>query len=349
MNIDVFVTRAIPAVGIERLRAAGLEVQIHPGAPDDSPSREQILAGAQRAGVLLSLLTEPIDAGMLEAMPRLLGIANYAVGHDNIDLEAATRLGIPVSNTPGVLTESTADLTWALLLAVARRIVPGDAVMRAGRFRRWGPQLLLGQDVGPGCDGRRRTLGIVGMGRIGSAVARRACGFEMDVLAHDGQDKVAASGTARWASMDELLRKSDFVTLHVPLTTRTRHLIGAPELAIMKPGAFLVNTSRGAVVDECALVEALQRRQIAGAALDVYEHEPATAPGLTELDNVVLLPHLGSATDDTRARMATMAADNAVAMRRGEVAQHCVNPAVYGSAPYRHRLAAAPAAPDPVP
>jgi glyoxylate reductase len=334
----VFVTRAIPEAGLELLHGAGAAVHVWKGR-GDAPQRHEIEAGLGDCDVLLSLLTERIDGALLAGHPRLRGVANYAVGHDNIDLGAATELGIPVSNTPDVLTESTADLTWALLLGAARRVVEADRFMRLGNYRLWGSQLLLGEDVSPGCDGRTRQLGIIGFGRIGQAVARRASGFEMRVVAHHpSPQRVAESGLATPMALDELLATSDFISLHVPLTPETRHLIGAAELASMKPTAVLVNTSRGPVVDESALVEALRGGSIAAAGLDVYEHEPAMAAGLAELPNTVLLPHIGSATRDTRDAMARIAATNALAMLAAERAPQCINPEVYDSSAYADRI-----------
>jgi glyoxylate reductase len=337
----VFVTRRIPAPGLERLRAAGARLAVGQEDPDRGLERAALLAGVRAADVLLSLLTEPVDAEVLDANPHIRGVANYAVGYNNVDVAAATARGIPVTNTPGVLTETTADLTWSLLLAVARRIPEADAYMRAGRYHIWGPSLLLGTDVGPGPDGRRKVLGILGFGRIGAAVARRARGFDMEVLAHDpyAHDAVGAADGVAWAERDELLARSDFVTLHALLSDETRHMIGEAELRAMKPTAHLVNVARGQLVDEAALVRALTEGWIAGAALDVYEHEPAMAPGLAACPNAVLVPHVGSATVETRARMATMAADNALAHLRGERAPNCVNPEVYDSAAWRRRRA----------
>ncbi len=338
----VFVTRRIPQAGLDLLAQVNAEVRV--GQPDDeAPVPRAVLeAGVRWGDVLLSLLTEPIDRALLALNPALRGVANYAVGFNNIDVDAASELGIPVSNTPGVLTDTTADLTWALLLAVARRIPEADAYMRGGRYRLWGPRLLLGADVSPGGSGRRKVLGIVGFGRIGSAVARRALGFDMEVLAYDphARDRIDAAAGVRWAELDALLRDSDFVTLHPLLTDETRHLIDGPALARMKPTAYLINVSRGPVVDEAALVAALRTGGIAGAALDVYEDEPAMAAGLAECGNVVLAPHIASASTDTRNRMATMAAANAVAHLRGEPAPDVVNPDVYDSAAYRRRAPA---------
>jgi len=335
----VFVTRPISAAGLDLLGVGGALATVWSGG-GDAPGREDLRAAFASTDVVLSLLTERIDADLLAGAPQLLGVANHAVGHDNIDLAAATRLGVPVSNTPDVLTETTADLTWALLLGAGRRIVEADRFMRLGKYRRWGPQLLLGEDLSPGGDGRRKTLGIIGFGRIGEAVARRARGFDMDVVTyHPGDPEgVLASGRARPVELATLLSDSDFVTLHVPLTATTRHLIGAAELQAMKPTAVLVNTSRGAVVDEAALVLALRERQIAAAGLDVYEHEPAMAAGLAELPNTVLLPHIGSASRDTRDAMAKIAATNALAMLRGEPAPDCINASVYRGHEYAQRV-----------
>ena len=263
-----------------------------------------------------------------------------AVGFNNIDVEAATELGIPVSNTPGVLTDTTADLTWALLLAVARRIPESHDYMVGGRYKLWGPTLLLGHDVGPGASGRRKVLGIIGYGRIGQAVAKRATGFDMDVIAYDpfNRDGVEQDEIATWADLDELLETSDFVSLHPALTDDTHHMIGEDELRAMKDTACLINVSRGPVVDEKALVQALNEGWIGGAALDVFEDEPEMAPGLSEAPNTVLVPHIGSASRDTRGKMATMAAENALAHLAKEKAPNCVNPEVYDTEAYQERV-----------
>ena len=264
------------------------------------------------------------------AGPQLRVISNMAVGVDNIDVAAATARGILVTNTPGVLTDATADLAWALILSTVRRVLEGDRMVREGRFQLWSPFMLLGRSVAGA------TLGIVGMGRIGQAVARRALGWDMKVLYTRRSGPLSAGQVphgAAWehrAALDDLLVEADIVTLHVPLTPDTRHLIGARELALMKPGAYLINTARGPVVDEAALVEALRSGHLGGAGLDVYEHEPRLAPGLAGLPNVTLLPHLGSATVETRGRMAELAALNAIAAVKGEAAPHTVNPEVLG-------------------
>lgn len=344
MNIGrVFVTRRLPQVAFDVLREAGALVTIGQLLDDAPVSRELLLGGTRGADVLLPLLTERVDREVLEANERLRGVANYAVGYNNIDVAAATALGIPVSNTPGVLTETSADLTWALLLAVARRLPQAHNYMVTRRYKLWGPNLFLGEDVSPGGSGRRKVLGIVGFGRIGQAVARRAIGFDMDVLAYDpyARDVIEGSALATWAELPELLERSDFVTLHTLLTDETRHLIDADALARMKRTAFLINAARGPVVDESALVQALREGRIAGAALDVYEHEPEMAPGLAELPNVVLVPHIASASRETRDRMAIMAATGALAHLRGERAPNVVNPEVYESDAWRARVEAA--------
>lgn len=336
----VFLTRAIPRAGIELLEGSGAEVDIGQTEEERGVDRADLLRGVARADVLLSLLTETIDREVLARNPGLLGVVNYAVGFDNIDVGAATELGIPVAHTPSVLTDTTADLTWALLLAVARRIPEADRYVREGRFRLWGPNLLLGADVGPGGSGRRKVLGVVGFGRIGRAVSRRAAGFDMDVLVHDPDPEAVEDFGApvRYGEVDEVLAESDFVTLHPRLTPETTHLVGEAELRRMKETAYLVNTSRGPVVDEAALVRALQEGWIAGAALDVYEAEPELAPGLAELPNVVLAPHVGSASRDTRDRMAVLAAESALRHLERVPTEDAVNPRVYDTEAYRRRV-----------
>lgn len=287
---------------------------------DSPPPRETILKGVEGREALVCLLTDTIDREVMEAGPLRL-IANYAAGYNNIDLRAATELGIVVTNTPGVLAETTADLTWALLLAAARRVVEGDRFMREGRFRGWAPTLLLGVDV------HGKTLGVVGAGSIGSAVMRRAKGFGMRILYHSRSRKphLEEELGAEWVPLHTLLKESDFVSLHVPLTEETYHLIGRRELEMMKEGAVLVNAARGPVVDEEALVEALKEGRIFSAALDVYEREPEVHPGLLKMDNVVLAPHIGSASFATRARMASMVADVLDDFFSGKVPKNVVN------------------------
>lgn len=289
---------------------------------DTAPADATLGAGIREADAAICTLTDRIDASMLAAASRLTILANYAVGYNNIDLHAAQRHGITVTNTPDVLTDATADLTWALILAAARRLPEGQTLVREGRWNGWTPTQLLGQTV------TGRTLGIVGMGRIGHAVAQRAQGFRMPVL-------FAARSTVhpairlwpeawRQVPLDELLQRADFVSLHVPLTPDTRHLIGARELALMRPTAVLVNTARGPVVDEAALVRAVQEGRLAGIGLDVYEHEPELHPALRRLPRVVTLPHLGSATLETRVRMGEICLENIAAVLAGRPAPNRV-------------------------
>jgi glyoxylate reductase len=337
----VFISRRIPQVGLDILASAGAQVRIGQEHEDQGVAADVMLDGIRWADVLVSLLTEPVDRSMLAANPLLRGVANYAVGFNNIDVDAATSLGLPVSNTPDVLTDSSADLTWALLLAAARRIPEAHTYMTEGRFKLWGPNLLLGADVSPGGSGRAKVLGVIGFGRIGAAVAKRALGFDMEVIAYDplAREQIEASGHAKYAELDDLLERSDFVSLHPRLTAETHHLIDESALRKMKKTAILVNVSRGPVVDEAALVRALRERWIAGAALDVFEHEPAMAKGLRDCENAVLVPHIASASADTRDKMATMAADNALAHLRGERAPNTVNGEVYANDQYRARVA----------
>lgn len=315
----VFITQPIPEPGPSLIRAAGLEVVANAEGRVLSPG--ELRVGVAGADAVLCLLTDRVDAEVLEAAKRCRVVANMAVGFNNIDVAAATRLGILVTNTPGVLTEATADLTWALILAAARRVAEGDAETRAGRFTGWGPLYMLGGDVSG------RTLGLVGPGRIASAVARRALGFGMSLLyTGRGPSEAMDSLGASRIPLDGLLATADFVSLHVPLTDQTRHLIGARALGLMKPTAYLINTSRGPVVDESALVEALRSGRIAGAGLDVYESEPALAPGLAECRNAVLSPHLGSATVAARAAMSRIAAENLLAVLQGRPPANALNP-----------------------
>ena len=336
----ITITRRIPDAGMDVLSGSKATVRTLQEDEERGVEHAELLEAVRSCDVLLCQLTEPVDREVLAANPKLLGVAQMAVGFDNIDVAAATELGIPVSNTPGVLTDTTADLTWALLLAVARRIPEAHDYMVGGRYKLWGPTLLMGHDVSPGASGRRKVLGIVGYGRIGRAVAKRATGFDMEVIAYDpfNREGVEEDEIASWADLPELLERSDFVSLHPALTEETHHLIGEAELRSMKPTACLVNVSRGPVVDEKALVRALEEGWIGGAALDVFEEEPAMAPGLAEAPNTVLVPHIGSASRDTRGKMATMAAENALAHLKREEAPNCVNREVYGSAAYRERV-----------
>ena len=318
MSGRVFITRHIPAPGPEMIARAAVEVDSN--TEDRSLTPEELRAAVADRDAVLCLLTDRIDASVLEAARGCKVFAVMAVGHNNVDLEAARRLGIVVTNTPGVLTEATADLTWALILGVARRVAEGDREMRAGRFPGWGPLYMLGGDV------TGATLGLVGPGRIARAVAERARGFRMEIIYHGRRPspELDALG-ARPVGFDELLAAADFVSLHVPLADETRHLIDAKAIALMKPSAYLINTSRGPVVDESALVEALRSGAIAGAGLDVYEAEPAMAPGLADCPNALILPHLGSATRATRAAMSRMAAENLLAVLQGRTPPNLVS------------------------
>jgi glyoxylate reductase len=325
----VFITQPIPESGPSLLRRAAEAVAAN---PEDRVLSPDELCAALAAGydAVVCLLTDAIDATVLEAA-RSAGVrvfANMAVGFDNIDVAAASRSGVLVTNTPGVLTEATADLAWALILAVARRVVEGDREMRAGRYQGWGPLYMLGGDI------TGATLGLVGPGRIAVAVAERARGFRMRLLYHGRRTSPALEALgARAVPLGMLLAESDFVSLHVPLNAETHHLIDADALARMKPSAYLINTARGPVVDEAALVEALRARRIAGAGLDVYEDEPRMAPGLAECPNAVLLPHLGSASVATRAAMSRIAAENVAAVLLGHRPPNLVNPEIWPDHP----------------
>jgi glyoxylate reductase len=310
--VRAFVTRRLPGGALGRLGAAH-ETEVWPERMPPPPA--ELATRAAESEGLLTLLSDSVSAELIAASPRLRAISNYAVGVDNVDLAAATARGIPVGHTPDVLTESTADLAVALMLGIARRLLEGDALVRRGEWLTWEPDLLLGRDL------HDATVGVVGMGRIGRAVARRLEGFGAQVV-HSGR----GGGTP----LRRLLEGSDFVTIHCPLTPQTRGLIDGRALALMKPSAYLVNTARGPIVDTRALSDALHRGEIAGAALDVTDPEPL--PGdhpLLAAPNLLVLPHLGSATHATRERMADMAVDNLLAGLAGERMPHCVNPEVY--------------------
>ena len=317
----VFITQPIPEPGPTMIR--GVASEVIASTEDRILSPDELRQGVAGCDAVLCLLTDAIDASVLEAAKGCRVFSNMAVGYNNIDVAAATRLGILVTNTPGILTEATADLAFTLILGVARRVAEGDVEMRAGRFPGWGPFYMLGGDV------TGKTLGLVGPGRIATAVAERARGFRMPLLYHGRRPspELDALG-AKQVPLKSLLAESDFVSLHVPLTAETRHLINGEALALMKPTAYLINTSRGPVVDEQALVAALKKGTIAGAGLDVYEREPLMAEGLADCHNALLLPHLGSATFATRAAMSRIAAENLIAVLQGKVPSHPVNPEV---------------------
>jgi glyoxylate reductase len=321
----VFVARVIPDDGLRRVTEATAATVWKDELP---PPRDKLLSAIEGCDGVLTLLTDRVDAEFLDrAGPQLKVVSNYAVGFDNVDVAECTRRGVPVGNTPGVLTETTADLAFALLMAAARRLPEGDRYVRAGKWKTWGPMLLLGPDV------HGATIGIVGFGRIGQALAKRAAGFGMTILYHDVvelSDDVTRPLGARYTPLDELLATSDFVSLHVNLTAETRHLINADALKRMKKSAVLVNTSRGPVVDGRALYEALRDGEIFAAALDVTDPEPLPSDDpLLTLDNFLVVPHIASASRATRGKMADMAAANLLAGLRGERLPTPVNPEVY--------------------
>lgn len=312
MTPAVYVTRLLPtpvmAALRERYQLVSEPTEDH--IPTDTDRRK----GFAQADAVICTLTDPVSESLLATAPRLKIVANYAVGYNNIDVAAAARRGIVVTNTPDVLTDATADLTWALMLAVARRVVEGDRWARSGTWPGWAPTQMLGTDVSG------KTLGIIGMGRIGQAVARRAAGFDMPVLYASRHRLPHSALYTGWeqAPIQQVIERSHFLSLHVPLTESTRHLIGTKELAAMKPTAILINTARGPVIDEAALLAALQQGMIAGAGLDVYEREPDIQVGLERLSNVVLLPHLGSATQHTRIKMGLICLENIAAVLAGQ-------------------------------
>jgi glyoxylate reductase len=324
MKPRVFVSRPIPDQGLDLVREH-CDADIWEG--ELPPSRDVLLSKVKDIEGLLCLLTEGVDAQLLDSAPNLKVVANMAVGFDNIVVPECTKRGIPVGNTPGVLTDTTADMAWALIMAGARRVVEAMDYVRAGKWRTWGPMLLMGQDV------YGATLGIVGLGRIGAAVAKRATGFDMPILYYDvrRREDLEAEWGLKYVDLDTLLRESDFVSLHTVLSPETHHLIGERELQLMKGTAVLVNAARGPIVDPQALYDALKGGQIAYAALDVTEPEPINMDSpLLQLDNIIIVPHIASASYATRGKMAEMAARNVIAGVKGERLPTCVNPEVYG-------------------
>lgn len=320
---NVFLTRLLPAEPVARLQEK-TQLTVN---PEDRPlTRSELLEGVADADGLLCLLTDRIDDELMAHAPRLRVISNYAVGFENIDVEAATRRGIAVTNTPDVLTDATADMAFALLLAVSRRLVEGDSLVRTGGWQGWGPLQLLGGEV------TGATLGLIGLGRIGRAVATRAKAFNMRVL-YWNRTRLDPEEEERlgveYASVEAVLERSRFVSLHVAAAPETRHLIDAEALKLLGPDGYLINTARGPIIDEQALVTALQNGTIAGAGLDVYENEPELAPGLMDCPNAVLAPHLGSATLETRNAMGNLAVDSVLAVLSGEVPSNVLNPEVY--------------------
>ena len=308
----IHVTRKIPQRALDRLLATGWDIFV---GPEEIPNRNRFLWAAGGAEGLLTLLTEKIDGEVMDRCPGLRVISQCAAGVDNIDLAEAGRRGIPVCNTPGVLTETCADFTWALMLALSRRLVEGDRMLRQGQFEGWGPLMLLGPDL------HGATLGLLGMGEIARAVARRAQGFGMKVIYWSRSER---PGGRRCLDLQELLSQADVVSVHLPLSAETRHLINHERLAQMKPGALFINTSRGPLVDEAALARALHSGALGGAALDVFEQEPTVHPDLLSAPNTLLTPHIASASLATRERMALTAVDNLVDVLEGRQPAHQV-------------------------
>jgi len=306
----LFITRYIPEEAIKRLEEV-FEVEIFP--ENRAITHEELKEKVKDIDALICLLTDNIDHEIIEAASNLKCISVYAVGYNNIDVETATKHSIVICNTPGVLTETTADLAWALIMSCARRIVEADCFVREGKFQGWEPMLMLGNDI------FGKTLGIIGMGRIGRAVANRALGFDMKVIYYDPQvDPESLPSDYVSVDLTTLCQNSDFISIHTPLTPETRHLIGEKEFNLMKPTAILINTARGPIIDEQTLISALKEHKIAGAGLDVYENEPVIPEELIKLSNVILLPHIGSASYETRTKMALLAAENAIAVIEGK-------------------------------
>ncbi len=317
----IYVTRKIPDAGIKKLKGKGYEVDINPEDRNLKPEELVAALKAKSYDAVLCLLTDKIDASVFDAASTAKIFANYAVGYNNIDVKEAEKRKIFISNTPGVLTESVAEHTIALIFSIAKRIVEADQFMRDGKFIGWEPMLFLGDDL------LGKKLGLVGLGRIGAEVAKRMHdGFEMEILYYDvaRNEELEKKYHVKYVDLEMLLKESDFVSIHVPLLPETKHLIGEKQFKLMKKTAYLINTSRGPVVDEVALVEALKTGEIRGAGLDVYENEPKAAPGLVELPNTVLTPHTASATIETRSKMSEMAADNIIATLEGKTPPNLV-------------------------
>lgn len=310
----IFITRFIPGQGPDMLKAKGWEVVVSPH--NRVLTREEILEGVKGCDAILPMLTDKMDGEVMDAAgPNLKIIANYAVGYNNFNTEDGKKRGIFMTNTPGVLTETVAEHAFALILAIARRVPESDKLVRAGKYLGWSPTMMLGNDLAG------KTLGILGLGRIGSQVAKHASkGFDMKIMYYDikKNEEFEKEFNATFGSVEDVLKNSDFVTIHVPLLPTTTHLIDRDKLAMMKPSAYLINTSRGPVIDEAALVDALKNKIIKGAALDVFENEPKLAPGLTELDNVVLTPHAASGTEETRGKMGEVAVNNIIEALEGK-------------------------------
>jgi glyoxylate reductase len=324
MKPAILVTRKLPDAAMALLDEH-FQVEFNPH--NRVLLREELLEAVKGKDGVLSLLTDTMDGEVMETSGgQLKMIANYAVGFNNIDVDAATQRKIAVSNTPGVLTDTTADLAMALLLAVARRIVESDNYARAEKYRGWDPLLLMGSDV------HGKTLGILGFGRVGQALAKRAAGFDMEILYHNRSrvdSELEEKLGATFVDQNTLLETSDYLSIHVPLTPETTALINSETLSLMKPSAFVINTARGEIIQEADLVNALTEERIAGAGLDVFEHEPKIHPELLKMDNVVLLPHIGSASLETRTKMGLVAAENLIAFFNGQTPPNCLNPEIF--------------------
>lgn len=320
MGFNIYITKKIPPKGFELLKKECETVDYN--RLDRGLTKDELIWSLKNRDGVISMLSDTFDKEVIEALPNLKGIANYAVGFNNIDLKSATENKIQVTNTPDVLTKTTAELAWALLFSVARRVVESDKFMRKAKWKGWSPMEYMGSDVSG------KVLGIIGAGRIGSAMARMSSGFNMSIIytAHHTNKELESITGARMVDLETLLKLSDYVSVHVPLTEETHHMITEKQLRMMKPSAYLINTARGAVIKEADLVNCLRDGVIAGAGLDVYEFEPKVTNGLAELDNVVICPHIGSATKETRSNMAVMAVENLLAVLRGHKAPNIVNP-----------------------
>jgi glyoxylate reductase len=321
--MKIFITRKIPKSGIELLKKNGLEIEINP--QNRVLTKKEIIKGLKNKDGLIPLLTDNIDKEIINSEPKLKMIANYAVGYNNIDIEEATKKKIPVSNTPEVLTDTTAEMAWALLFSVSRRIVEGDKFTRDGKFNGWDPMLMLGQDI------TNKTLGIIGTGRIGSAFGLKSKGFQMNILYYDENinKTLEKELKAKKVEKSELIKKSDFISIHLPLNKSTYHFIGINELKNMKENAILINTARGPIIDETALIKALENKWIFGAGLDVYEKEPIINPKLFNLDNVIIQPHSASATYKTRSKMSYIAAKNMIEGLNNKIPSNCINKSIF--------------------
>jgi glyoxylate reductase len=321
--MKIFITRKIPKAGIDLLLNEGYKIQIN--QYNRALSKKEIIAGLKNNDGIISLLSDKIDKEIINSNNDLKMISNYAVGYDNIDIDSASKNKIPVSNTPDVLTDTTAEMAWALLFSVSRRIVEGDDFTRNGKYKGWDPLLMLGQDIS------YKTLGIIGTGRIGTSFALKSKGFKMKILYLDEKKNQTLEKElkAKKVNKNELIKKSDFISIHLPLNKSTFHFIAQKELKEMKENAILINTSRGSIIDEYALTEALEEKWIFGAGLDVYEKEPEINKKLLKLNNVIIQPHSASATFRTRSNMAIIAAKNMIEGLKGKIPTNCVNKKIF--------------------